>query len=187
MTATTALLVIDVQIAFDEPVWGAPNNPAALDNINRLIRGWQDADQPIVLIRHDSIEPGSPLTAGTPGNAFYPILDGVEPALRVVKSVNSAFHGDVDLHEWLLANAVDSIVLSSIQTNMCVETTARVGGNLGHRVSVALDATRTFDLTGPDGAILTADELTRATATNLHGGGFARIVTTEQALEELAT
>jgi nicotinamidase-related amidase len=68
---------------------------------------------------------------------------------------------------------------------MCVETTARVGGNLGHRVSVALDATRTFDLAGPDGSTLTADELTRATATNLHGGGFARIVSTDQALEEL--
>jgi nicotinamidase-related amidase len=182
----TALVVIDVQRGFDDPAWGTPNNPAALDNIARLVAGWQAADQPIVLVRHDSVEPGSPLTAGTLGNAFYPILDGVEPALFVTKTVNSAFHGDADLHAWLLANAIGGIVLAGIQTNMCVETTARVGGNLGHQVSVAIDATRTFDLAGPDGAILTADELTRATATNLHGGGFARIVTTGQALDELA-
>lgn len=185
--ATIALLVIDVQAGFDDPVWGAPNNPDALDNIARLVRGWQDADQPIVLVRHDSPKPDSPLAPGAPGNAFYPILDGVEPALLVTKTVNSAFHGDVDLHDWLLANAVDGVVLAGIQTNMCVETTARVGGNLGHRVSVALDATRTFDLTGPDGARVSADELTRSTAANLHGGGFARIVTTSQAVAELRT
>jgi nicotinamidase-related amidase len=74
------------------------------------------------------------------------------------------------------------IALVGIQTNMCVETTARVGGNLGFDVVVALDATRTFDLAGPDGSVLTADELTRATAVNLHGGGFARVVTTAQLL-----
>jgi nicotinamidase-related amidase len=65
---------------------------------------------------------------------------------------------------------------------MCVETTARVGGNLGFAVTVALDATATFDLAGPDGAVLTAEELTRATATNLHGGGFARVATVDQVL-----
>ena len=184
--AAAALVVIDVQAGFDDPAWGAPNNPDALGNIARLVRGWQDAGQPIVLVRHDSVAPGSPLAPGTPGNAFYPLLDGVEPQLLVAKTVNSAFHGDVDLHAWLLANAIDSVVLCGIQTNMCVETTARVGGNLGHRVSVALDATRTFDLAGPDGVTLSADELTRATATNLYGGGFARIITTEEVLGELS-
>lgn len=56
-------------------------------------------------------------------------------------------------------------------------------GSLGYHVTVAIDATRTFDLAGPDGTTLSADELTRATATNLHGGGFARIATTLEALE----
>jgi nicotinamidase-related amidase len=76
-------------------------------------------------------------------------------------------------------------VLAGIQTNMCVETTARIGGNLGHSVTVAIDATFTFDLAGPDGTVLTADELTRATAVNLHGGRFARIATTKEVLAEL--
>ncbi|HEY5249089.1 MAG TPA: isochorismatase family protein [Dermatophilaceae bacterium] len=97
-----------------------------------------------------------------------------------------AFHGEIDLHAWLTGRRIGAIVLAGIQTNMCVETTARVGGNLGYRVTVALDATRTFDLTGPDGSTLSADELTRATATNLHGGGFAQIATTTQILAELS-
>ncbi|MEJ7635011.1 cysteine hydrolase family protein [Aeromicrobium sp.] len=182
---TTALILIDVQQGFDDPVWGEPNNPAALDNIARLAAAWQHAGQPIVVVRHDSVEAASPLRPGGPGHALEPVVAAVDPALFITKTVNSAFHGDEDLHAWLLGREVDGIVLAGIQTNMCVETTARVGGNLGHRVAVALDATRTFALTGPDGATLSADELTRATATNLHGGGFARIVSTAEALAEV--
>jgi len=44
---------------------------------------------------------------------------------------------------------------------------------------VPLDATHTFDLEGPGGIRLTASELARATAVNLEGGGFARVVTTD--------
>jgi hypothetical protein len=44
---------------------------------------------------------------------------------------------------------------------------------------LALDATHTFDRVGPDGVPLTADELARATATNLHGE-FAEVVSTRE-------
>jgi nicotinamidase-related amidase len=137
-------------------------------------------------VRHDSRKPGSPLAPGSAGNSFAAVLGAAEPALVFGKSVNSAFHGEIDLHAWLQGRGIEAIVLAGIQTNMCVETTARVGGNLGYDVTVALDATRTFDLAGPDGTTLTADELTRGTATNLHGGGFARIATTLGALEAVA-
>ncbi|HEV7906834.1 MAG TPA: cysteine hydrolase, partial [Pseudonocardiaceae bacterium] len=57
-------------------------------------------------------------------------------------------------------------------------TTARVGGNLGYRVIVPIDATCTFDLEG-----LTADQLTAATVANLRGGGFAEITSTKEVLD----
>jgi nicotinamidase-related amidase len=60
-----------------------------------------------------------------------------------------------------------------------VETTARMGANLGYDVRFALDATHTFDRTGPDGTVMTADELARATATSLHEE-FATIVSTDE-------
>jgi len=80
-------------------------------------------------------------------------------------------------------------VLCGIQTNMCVETTARMGGNLGYEVFVPLDATRTFDLVGPtlpDGTVLraTAADLMHITAINLQGGGFAHVATTGEVLED---
>jgi hypothetical protein len=49
-------------------------------------------------------------------------------------------------------------------------------------VQVPLDATHTFDATTPDGVVVTADELSRATAANLHSAGFAKITTTKELL-----
>jgi nicotinamidase-related amidase len=97
----------------------------------------------------------------------------------VAKTVNSAFHGTPDLDGWLRARGLAGLVIAGITTNHCCETTARVGGNLGHRVVFALDATYTFDRPDLEGRTVPADELARVTATNLHGE-FATVVTTAE-------
>lgn len=183
---TTALIVIDVQQGFADSKWGPRNNPAAEDNIVALTAAWQEAHDPIVVVRHDSVEPASPLRPGQPGNDLQPILDGIRPALLFGKHVNSAFHGEVDLHTWLTGRGISEIVLCGIQTNMCVETTTRVAGNLGYDVTLAIDATYTFDAKGPDGSVLSADQLYAATAANLHDGGFATVSSTAVVLADRA-
>lgn len=102
-----------------------------------------------------------------------------EPDLLVTEHVNSCFHGSPSLDGWLRARDLTGFVLAGITTNHCCETTARVGGNLGHRVLFALDSTHTFGRRSPDGRLITADELARVTATNLHGE-FATVVSTQQ-------
>ena len=180
---TAALIIIDVQLGFTAKDYGGRrNNPAFERNLARLIDAWTD---PIVVVQHNSTSPGSPLHPSNAGNALMPAVAAVEPALLVTKSVNSAFYGEPDLHAWLLAADIDEVVICGIQTNMCVETTARMAGNLGLTVTVPLDATHTFDLKGSDGTVLTADVLSRATGVNLSGGGFASVVTTEQLLATL--
>lgn len=177
-----ALVVVDAQQGFDDPAWGTRNNPTCDDNIAALVRQWHACRRPVVHVRHDSTDPASPLHPGSPGNALKGYLDE-EPALLVTKSVNSSFHGTPDLHAWLVGHDIAGIVVCGITTNHCCETTARVGGNLGHDVLFALDATHTFDRTGPDGSAMTADELARATATNLHAE-FATVVATADLLED---
>jgi nicotinamidase-related amidase len=175
----TALVVVDVQRAFDDAgYWGRRNNPGCEANIAALLATWRTAGRPVVLVRHDSDEAASPLRPGEPGNALKPEIGG-EPDLLVAKRVNSAFHGDPDLAAWLRERELGAIAICGITTNHCCETTARVGGNLGFGVLFVLDATHTFDRTGPDGTVMTADELARATATNLHGE-FATVVTTAE-------
>lgn len=179
-----ALVVVDVQKGFEElGFWGPRNNPEADDNIASLIDVWQSTGRPVVFVRHDSLTPGSPLRAGYEGNEFKEYVEqrrgkGGGAELLVTKSVNSAFLGTPDLGGWLRGEGISQIVVVGIQTNMCVETTARMGGNLGYEVVVAFDATYTFDAEGPFGWRLPADELARASAVSLHGGGFARVVTT---------
>jgi nicotinamidase-related amidase len=173
----TALVVVDVQRAFEDAAyWGRRNNPACEANVGRLIGAWRDAGEPIVFVRHDSDEPDSPLRPDRPGNAFRPEVEG-EPDLLVTKQVNSAFHGEPDLAAWLRGRHLERIAICGITTNHCCETTARVGANVGFDVLFVLDATHTFDRTGPDGTTMTGDELARATATSLHGE-FATVVAT---------
>ncbi|MEW2135141.1 cysteine hydrolase family protein [Streptomyces sp. NPDC005409] len=180
----SALLVIDVQKGFDDAsFWGPRDNPAAEDNIAALMDAWQDAGRPVVLVQHLSERPGSVLAADHPGHAFKELVEKRRAgALVITKSVNSAFYGTPGLAEWLTARGIGQLVVVGIQTNMCVETTARMAGNLGYDVLVPLDATHTFDLAGPAGTSLTAAQLATATAVNLQGGGFARVVTTAELL-----
>ena len=99
------------------------------------------------------------------------------PDLLVTKQVNSCFYGTPDLHSWLREGAIERIAICGITTNHCCETTARMAGNLGYETWFVLDATHAFDRTGPDGTTLSADELARASATNLHGE-FATVIDT---------
>ena len=175
--ASEALIVVDVQRAFGDPVWGRRNNPACEANVARLIDDFRARGEHVVFVRHDSVEPGSPLAPSHPGNAFQDVVTG-EPDLLVAKHVNSAFLGEPDLDGWLRERGIGRIAICGIQTNMCCETTARMGGNLGYDVAFVLDATHTFDLPGPDGFVFAAEEVARMTAANLHGE-FATVVSTD--------
>lgn len=192
IAANSALLVIDVQKGFDDTsYWGPRNNPAAEGNIATLMDAWQESGRPVVLVQHVS-PAGSIFGPDQPGHALKDFVAEREEgaALHITKTVNSAFYGTPDLAEWLTAQGVGQIVVAGIQTNMCVELTARMAGNLGYDVLVPLDATHTFDLVAaaaPGAPRLTADQLATATAVNLQGGQFARIVTTGQLVEAIAS
>jgi nicotinamidase-related amidase len=176
-----ALLVVDVQKAFDDPAWlGRRNNPDCERNIAALIAEWRRRGDPLVFVRHDSDEDGSPLAPGAPGHELKDVVSG-DPDLTVAKSVHSAFHGDPDLAGWLRWQGIREIAVCGIQTNFCCETTARVGSNLGFDMAFVLDATHTFDLEAQDGATISADELSRVTAANL-SAEFGSVVSTAELL-----
>jgi nicotinamidase-related amidase len=181
-----ALLVVDVQRGFHDPRWPPRNNPAFEGNLRRLLALWRERGWPLVYVRHDSTEPGSPFVPGTRGNELdEELLGDPDPDVVVTKSVSSAFHGTPSLGEWLRERGIDTVVVSGIQTNMCAETTARVAGNLGYRMLFALDATYTFDLDAFGGGTISADELARATAANLNDE-FGEVVTTDNLIARAA-
>jgi nicotinamidase-related amidase len=183
--ASSALIIVDVQKGFDEIEGaGAPrNNPHALAQIVKLMTAFREARVPLIHVRHASHDPDSPFHADRRG---YTVKDEVrewpgEPV--IVKHVNSAFIG-TDLEQRLRDLAVTTLVLVGATTNHCVETTARMGGNLGFDVRLIEDATWTFDRVGPHGDHHAAADIHRMTLANLHGE-FAEIVPTRDVIREL--
>lgn len=176
-----ALIVIDVQKAFDESdFWGPRNNPLCDENITDLITHWVTSGAPLVYVRHDSSESGSPLAPGSHGHAFKDYLVAL-PDVLITKSVNSAFLGEPDLDVWLTERGITSVVICGITTNHCCETTARFSGNLGYRTYFVIDATHTFDRPDMNGDMISADEISRVTASNLQDE-FAEVVLTAELL-----
>ncbi|MFI6445124.1 cysteine hydrolase family protein [Kitasatospora sp. NPDC050543] len=175
------LIVIDVQQGFeDHEFWGTRDNPDAEKRMTAVIDAWQSTGRPIVTVQHAST--GGPLAPGTPGYELKPEVAGVRADLHITKTVNSAFYGTPDLHEWLQQRGAEQLVVIGIMTNVCNETTARMGGNLGYDVVFPIDAMHTFGMAGPDGETIPAAELARATAATLHHMRFAKVVTTEAVL-----
>jgi nicotinamidase-related amidase len=181
MSGQRALVVVDVQRGFDDPALGPRDNPQAEENVAKLIDAWRRRGDPIVIVQHDW--PGGPLERGTPGFELKEAVAG-EPDLRIVKTVHSSFHGDVDLDAWLRERGIEAIAVCGIQTNFCCETTARIGSDLGYDVWFVLDATHTFDDAAPDGEVVPAAEIARMTGINLQDE-FAEVVTTEAACTQL--
>jgi nicotinamidase-related amidase len=178
-----ALVLIDIQKGFDDPVWGRRNNPHAEMNMATLLHAWRETGRPVFHIQHLSQDSRSPLRAGSPGSE---IKDIVRPRIGepvIQKRVNSAFIG-TNLEERLRRVEVSTLLIIGLTTNHCIETTARMAGNLGFLTYLISDATATFDREGPDGVLHTADEIQAMTLTNLHQE-FATIATTDDVLQNL--
>jgi nicotinamidase-related amidase len=177
------LLPIDMQRAFDAPPWPRRWNEKVDENGRALLQAWRAAGLPLVHVRHDSVEPGSTLAPGQPGNALRPGFEPLEGEPLVSKSVNAAFIGtDLDLR--LRRLGVDTIVTFGISTDMCVSTTVRVGANLGYRMVLIGDACDCFDLPDGQGGTIPAEQIQRAHLATL-GFEFARVTTTAEVLAEL--
>src|SRR5690349_17577376 len=161
----------------DDPSRPPRNNPAAEENMARLLAAWRATDRPRYHVRHDALEPGHPFAPGQPGHPIKAIVAPLPGEPIVVKHVNSAFIG-TDLEAQLRAAGITTLVIAGLVANYCVESTARMAGNLGFATYVVGDATAAYDRPGPDGTIYPADLIHAMTLMNLHEE-FATITTTD--------
>ena len=167
-----ALIVVDVQESFRaRPEWADTLNPGIAEPVNRLVDLARAAGDLVVWVLHT--EPGS-------GGAFDPESGHVrlfeelseprdgEPVLR--KTSHNAFT-TTNLQQILTAHGVGALRLCGIRAEQCVETTTRVGSDLGYDVTFVSDATST----DPLGRFSAADILERTEA--VLRDRFARIAT----------
>ncbi len=169
----TALLLIDVQRGVDVlEHWGGAtgrrNNPDAEAHMATLLEAWRKHRLPVAYTQHDSRETASPLKLSEPGGAW---ISGLEPAgaeLVVHKDVNSGFIG-TNLEIEFRRRGVNRLVVVGFFTNMCVETTVRMAGNMGFDSYLVDDACATTNRVGPDGTDRDPELVHDMTVANLHG------------------
>jgi nicotinamidase-related amidase/chorismate mutase len=181
----SALLIIDVQRAIDDPSWGKRNNPDAEACMSRLLDHWRQQRWPIVHVRHESREAGSTYRAGQIGCEFKEQVQPILGETIITKNTNNAFIG-TDLHALLKAKNIGSLVICGVITNNSVEATVRMAGNLGYLTYLVSDACATFDKVDYQGIYRTADAVHAMSLANIDGE-YAKVLTVSQVLEGLLT
>ncbi len=150
------LILIDVQQGLDNPWFGQRNNPDAEKNIAALLACWRSRGWLVVHVQHSSLNPKSPLHETQSGYRFKEEFAPWEGEMHFVKRVNSAFV-NTGLGEFLQADDRKSLVFCGLTAEHCVSTSVRFAGNLGFDVTLASDATASFDCTDHNGKYFSAD------------------------------
>lgn len=172
MSAT--LVLIDIQKAIDDPSWGRRGQPEAEENAARLLAHWRELGNPIVHIRHDSMNPASPYAPDGPGNAFKPEVAPLSHETIVEKRTNNAFIG-TDLMQALEELGSSDLVVCGVLLENSVESTVRMAGNLGFMVFLAADATASMDRTDINGKKWSAEDV-HALTLGILDGEYAKVM-----------
>lgn len=182
----TALLVIDVQMDFFyRDATGTPRScPQAEQNIGALLTAFRASGDMVIHIHHHSLEESSAFRIGQPGCVVQPFAQPVAGEDVVFKHVNSGFIGTT-LEADLRNAGITRIVMCGATANHCVETTARMAGNLGFEVLYASDAVWAYGATGPDGVEHSPEQVHSMSLCNLNGE-FATVLTTAEVLDAVA-
>jgi ureidoacrylate peracid hydrolase len=163
----SALLVVDVQNDFCSPegVFGKrefdlAHVENAIDSLESFLRWWRSRNWPVIFIRTihsewtdsdswlDRIEgSGREMKICRPdtwGAEFYRVTPQLND-LVVTKHRFSGFVG-TDLNLVLRARGIESLCMTGVTTNVCVESTARDGFNLDFRILLVEDCCGAFSV-----------------------------------------
>ncbi|MBN6889506.1 nicotinamidase-related amidase [Cytobacillus horneckiae] len=148
----TALLVIDVQNDMFQEGAAVYNGELLLEKITHLLDQARSTHTPVFYVQHKEGE-GTPLAYGTESWAIHPqVLPSVEDII-IHKKTPDSFH-ETSLDEELKKQGIQHLILTGIQTEVCVDTTCRRAFSLGYKVTVVSDGHSTWN-----SAELTAKEI----------------------------
>ena len=181
----TALVLIDVQKGVNDADYyggsqGRRNNLDAEDNIRSLLKEWRKSGRQVAFTKHDSRELNSPLKLSLETGKQIDGLQSHPQDIVVKKDVNSGFIG-TSLELDLRRAGIQRLVAVGFFTNVCVETTVRMAGNMGFDTYLVHDACATMNSVGHDGTEYDPDLVHNMAIASLHGE-FCTAITTQDAL-----
>jgi nicotinamidase-related amidase len=154
LTQNTALLVIDVQVGMYRESNPVARGEELLATLRSLIARARNAGVPVIYVRHSGAKGGS-LEEGTPGNEVHPGVAPLPGDIVIRKKTPCSFNG-TNLKAELDARGITDLVITGIQSEMCVDTTCRSAFNMGYKNVLVEDGHSTFNT--PD---LSAEAITR--------------------------
>lgn len=171
----TILLIVDVQKGMLE------NDPFDWDevitNISRLIEACRKNKVEVVYVQHDG-KPGSVFEPGKPG---WEIVDAISPANDEKifrKNFNSAFRR-TQLKEYLDSKDVETIILTGLQTDFCIDTTCKVAFEFGYHLIMPEKTNTTIN-----GKRLSAETIYNFYNEDIFRDRFAKIFPVSQVIED---
>ncbi|OLP65928.1 hypothetical protein BACPU_10150 [Bacillus pumilus] len=177
-----AIIIVDVQKAFEHEKWGERNNLDAEKNISCILTFWRKKGWTVIHIQHTFDQPHSLFHPMNEGHQFKEIVKPLDEETVIRKKVNSSFIG-TNLEEQLRTNRMDTVMITSLTTPHCVSTTTRMSGNLGFDTYLISDATAAFGLTDQNDTYYDPDTIHRLSLATLHDE-FATVITTEQLISD---
>ncbi|QIW79431.1 cysteine hydrolase family protein [Bacillus tequilensis] len=177
-----ALIIVDVQKAFDDKKWGERNNLEAEENIRKILQLWREKGWTVIYIQHTSDKPQSVFHPKNEGVAIKEIVKPMDEEVIITKKVNSSFIG-TNLEDFLKLNGITTVVITGLTTPHCVSTTTRMSGNLGFDTYLISDATAAFGMKDQNNTYYDANTIHNVSIATLHDE-FATILTTEQLITD---
>ncbi len=121
------LVVVDIQESFRDLIEGMPR---VITNVSRLVRFWERLDLPVIFTEHYPQRLGATVRE----------LSGLLPNHEPVEKISFSCAGDFRFMSRLEGYRRDQIVLTGIETHVCVCQTAFDLIDRGYQVAVAADA-----------------------------------------------
>ena len=193
MIKSSALLVIDAQKVYSltNSRLKVNNVESIIENINKIIRYFENKNLPIIYIRHLHNPDGSDagrmydLTGkikkigfikGSPEVEYIEDLIKVKDSPEIIKNRYNAFF-NTNLANILNKLNINQVVIVGFMTNFCCESTARDAHDRDYYVDFIIDATGT-----PGLEKLNQDQIKLASAQTL-SAGYANVLKTEEFLK----
>lgn len=181
MKGKKALIMIDVQKAFEDKKWGERNNPDAEKNMKIVLDKCREYQWEIIHIQHISDDPESVFYEKGEGFPIKQIVTPLQQEKVITKRVNSAFIG-TDLDEYLQTCQIETTAIVGLTTPHCVSTTTRASGNLGYKTYLLSDATAAFGMKDHYGEFIDADIIHHLSLATIHDE-FANVLTTREFIQ----
>ncbi|MCH4404658.1 cysteine hydrolase [Staphylococcus haemolyticus] len=182
MRMEKALIIVDVQKAFEDKKWGERNNLNAEENISKILKFCREKEWLIIHVQHTSDNPNSVFYPNNEGFKIKEIVSPIEDEINITKKVNSSFIG-TNLEEILKVNGISTVVIAGLTTPHCVSTTTRMSGNLGFDTYLISDATAAFGLNDQNNRYISAETIHDISLATLHDE-FATVLTTDQLINK---